>query len=59
MGFIGDDLQKQLQKECEINIQTPKRRNMPDDRSPEYVGAMKSMRRLVETVISQLTGRSI
>jgi len=57
MGFIGDDLQKQLKEEYEINFQTPKRKNMPDDRSPEYVGAMKSMRRLVETVISQLTGR--
>ena len=57
MGFIGDNLQKQLQEAHEINLQTPKRKNMPDDRSPGYVGAMKSMRRLVETVISQLTGR--
>ena len=40
-----------------ILLHTPLRSNMKDDRSPEEVKALNNQRRLIETVIAQLTER--
>jgi hypothetical protein len=40
-----------------IDLQTPLRSNMPDSRPNEFVQQLISTRRLVETVIGQLTER--
>lgn len=57
MGYIGDEFQNELRIQKGINLQTPKRSNMQDDRDPKFIKAMKSCRRLIETVIGQLTER--
>lgn len=56
-GFISKDKKVDLQQMQGINLQTPVRRNMPESRSPGFLRWMNRMRRLVETVGSQLTGR--
>lgn len=56
MGFIGLELQEKL-KQYGIRLETPKRKNMNDDRDPLFIKEMKSIRRLVETVINQLKER--
>lgn len=55
-GFIRPIHQEELRKMA-LNLQTPLRRNMPDDRPPEQVKELMRDRRLVETVIGQLTER--
>ena len=55
-GFIGAALQSRL-KEKGINLQTPLKNNMKDDRNPRFVSRIKSTRRIVETVIAQLIHR--
>ena len=40
-----------------IDLQTPLRSNMKDDRETDFVKRLVSTRRLVETVIGQLTDR--
>jgi hypothetical protein len=55
-GFISKDLKKRL-KEREVDLQTPLKKNMKDNRSPTFVFYLKCLRRKIETVISQLTGR--
>jgi hypothetical protein len=40
-----------------VNLQTPLRHNMKDERDPKFVRCLVSLRRKVETVISQLTER--
>lgn len=55
-GLIRPSLKADLYKEG-VDLQTPLRRNMKDDRQPEIVKNLVSVRRLVETVISQLTDR--
>jgi hypothetical protein len=55
-GFISDDLKRTLFSRG-INLQTPLRDNMQDERPKAYVKWVVSTRRLVETVIGQLTER--
>lgn len=55
-GYIRPSLQELLAG-VGINLQTPLRANMQDERDPNFVKMLISTRRLVETVIGQLTGR--
>ena len=55
-GLIDFKLQENLRKQC-IDLQTPLRTNMKDSRSKDFVKNIVSTRRLIETVISQLTDR--
>lgn len=56
IGFLSLELQEKL-KQYGIQLETPKRKNMDDDRAPQFVNEMKSTRRLVKTVINQLKER--
>jgi hypothetical protein len=56
-GLIGTDFQQQLRAEAGVNLQTPLRNNMDDPRGKEASSWLVSTRRLVETVIGQLTER--
>ena len=55
-GYINSLLHLQLIP-YGIDLQTPFRSNMCDDRDPQWVGTLTSMRRQIETVIGQLTDR--
>lgn len=55
-GFIRPDLQETLEKQG-LNLQTPLRDNMEDKRSKGFLRWMLGTRRLIETVIGQLTER--
>lgn len=56
-GLIGVDFQNELRQFSQIDLQTAVRGNMKDTRSEKFVSWLKSKRRLVETVISQLSER--
>lgn len=56
-GLIGEDYQKQFRLETGVNLQTPTRSNMHDPRGKDCNRWLTSTRRLVETVIGQLTER--
>lgn len=56
-GLIGSDYQKELRQFAQIDLQTAVRDNMKEIRSEKFVKWLKSKRRLVETVIGQLTER--
>ena len=56
-GLIGEFFQKELMTEASINLQTPMRKNMDDPRGKDAAPWLVSTRRLVETVIGQLTDR--
>lgn len=56
-GLIGEDYQKQIRAQTSVNLQTPTRNNMTDSRGKDYNRVLTSTRRLVETVIGQLTER--
>jgi len=55
-GFISSSLKNRLKK-VNIELETPLKKNMKDVRSPEFVVKIKSVRRLIETVIGQLNDR--
>lgn len=55
-GFIRPILKQDLAK-IGIDLQTPLRKNMRDSRPKSFVKLLMSKRRLVETVIGQLTER--
>lgn len=55
-GFIRPELKDELAKNG-IDLETPLRANMKEKRSPRIVRWMQSTRRLIETVIGQLTDR--
>jgi len=55
-GYIRPSLKQELVQQG-IDLQTPLRKNMQDLRSKAFVGQLTSSRRLVETVIGQLTER--
>jgi Transposase DDE domain len=55
-GFIRPELQKDL-KEQGIYLQTPLRDNMKEERPKNFLKWLMGTRRLVETVIGQLTER--
>ena len=56
-GLIGKDFQQQILVEKNINLQTPIRDNMSDPRGKNANPWLVSTRRLVETVIGQLSDR--
>ncbi len=55
-GLIRPSLNEMLAKQ-NLNLQTPLRQNMKDDRPKELVSLMMNMRRVVETMIGQLVDR--
>ena len=55
-GFIRPELQRELPING-LSLQTPLRDNMKDPRSKKLLNWMKNTRRLIETVIGQLTER--
>lgn len=56
-GLIGADFQKELLECAQINLQTAGRSNMKETRSKPFLKWLTSTRRLVETVIGQLSER--
>ena len=56
-GLIGVDYKNELQQFRGINLQTAVRSNMEEKRSKQFITCLVSTRRLVETVIGQLTDR--
>jgi hypothetical protein len=55
-GYIRPELQEQLKKQG-LNLETPLRDNMRDKRSKKFLKWILRTRRLIETVIGQLTER--
>lgn len=55
-GYLSQDLQNELNK-LGIDLQTPLRDNMQDDRSQSFLSYLKRTRKTIETVISQLSQR--
>jgi len=55
-GFISPILKQDLMYK-NIDLETSLRKNMKDDRNPTFVKKLMSIRRLVETVIGQLSER--
>lgn len=56
-GLIGAEYQTELRQFTGINLQTAVRSNMKETRSKTFVNWLVSTRRLIETVIGQLTER--
>lgn len=56
-GLIGADYKNELYQHTGIDLQTAARSNMTENRSKEFIKWLVSTRRLVETVIGQLTDR--
>lgn len=54
-GLIGEDYQAQIRALTNVNLQTPTRSNMADARGKDCNRWLTSTRRLVETVIGQLS----
>ena len=55
-GFIRPELSEEL-REQGLHLQTPVRDNMKEERPKSFLNWMMRTRRLVETVIGQLTER--
>ncbi|TID56579.1 transposase, partial [Legionella pneumophila] len=56
-GLIGSEYQNELREYSGIDLQTAVRSNMEDKRGKHFSKWLTSTRRLVETVIGQLTER--
>jgi IS5 family transposase len=56
-GLIGAEYRDELREFAKIDLQTAVRSNMKETRSEKFVKWLVSTRRLVETVIGQLTER--
>lgn len=54
-GLTGEDYQSQIRAYTNVNLQTPTRSNMTDSRGKDCNQWITSTRRLVETVIDQLS----
>jgi len=54
-GYISQSLHTELMVSQHIDLETPLRTNMTDTRDPVFVKNLIKVRRLVETVIGQLT----
>ena len=54
-GLIGEDYQAQIRTHTNVNLKTPLRNNMSDPRGKNFSRWLTSTRRLVETVIGQLS----
>ena len=55
-GYLSAPLKAELQQQA-IQLETPFRANMQDLRSPRYLELLQRTRRLIETVIGQLSER--
>lgn len=55
-GFISKHLRERLLR-MNIDLQTPLKKNMKDERGPRFLAKIKGIRRLIETVIGQLDER--
>lgn len=55
-GYLSQSLRQDLQRQ-ELELQTALRCNMSDNRSAPFLRLLKRTRRLIETVIGQLTDR--
>ena len=55
-GYIRPSLKQELAKQG-IDLQTSLRKSMQDSRTKPFVGQLMSRRRLIETVIGQLSER--
>lgn len=53
-GYIGKEYQNELRVSTGVELQTALRSNMHEDRDPNFIQALKTKRRLIETVIGQL-----
>jgi hypothetical protein len=56
-GLIGSEYQNELREHAGIDLQTAVRSNMEEKRGKGFIKWLTSTRRLVETVIGQLTDR--
>lgn len=56
-GYILREAHKQDLQKMGVHIETPLRDNMQDARSPKHVRLLNKTRRIIETVIGQLTER--
>lgn len=56
-GLIGNEFREELRDHLNLNLHTPLRSNMEDPRSKSFIRWLVSTRRLVETVIGQLSDR--
>jgi len=54
-GYLSEEVKIYLRDDLGIELQTPLRSNMKDDRDPAFVKQLMKVRRLVETVIGQLS----
>ena len=54
-GLVGENFQKEMQDQAEINVQTPSKSNMKAQLGKDANSWLISTRRLVETVIAQLS----
>ena len=54
-GYISQEVEIYLQDHFDIDLETPLRSNMQDDRDPLFVKQLMKTRRLIETVIGQLS----
>ena len=54
-GYISQEVKTDLQNHYGIDLQTPLHSNMQNYRDPLYVSQLMKMRRLVETIIGQLS----
>ena len=54
-GYISEEVKVYLRDYMGIELQTPLRSNMTDNRDPAFVKQLMKVRRLVETVIGQLS----
>ncbi len=54
-GYISQELKVHLQDHLGLDLETLLRGNMKDDRDPAFVAQLMKTRRLVETVIGQLS----
>jgi IS5 family transposase len=56
-GLLGAPLKQRLREEKGVNLQTPLRKNMQDNRPKTFVNQIMNVRRKIETVIGQLAER--
>jgi hypothetical protein len=56
-GLLGAPLKQRLLEEKSVNLQTPLRKNMQENRPKTFINRIMNVRRKVETVIGQLTER--
>ena len=54
-GLVGENFQKEMQDQADINVQTPSKSNMKAQLGKDANSWLISTRRLVETVIAQLS----